>query len=144
TFESWEQPTEVSLRMSTDLNIPGRCAAKMVFNMASYVLGPQVMLGQGFDAVREYILGRDVIAKPVTLPNGQRGIQIDTRFVEPWLVERESHSAGPEHHHSIVLGERRGSLSAIVSMFGQDEHFRVRLGPMVQVNRERLPIAFAR
>lgn len=145
-YANWEAPRSAPLRISTDLNVVGRCAAKMAFNMATAVLGPQVTLKDDFDGVRAYILGSDVLAGPAIAESGEQGIRVDYRFVDPWIdPEARPQRRGPSDTHTILLGVIRGrSLGAKLSLFGGAEQFTVRLTPGLVIGATALPFALWR
>jgi hypothetical protein len=136
--KSWVPVPNVRVRISTDVNVPGRCAAKMAFNMASYVVGPDVMLGPEFDGVRDYILGKDVLSGPSESPSGEPGVRIDYRHVDPWLSELPQ-ALPPRREHSIVLELASGVLMGHVLLRGGLSRFRVRLGRPREIPERRLP-----
>src|SRR5690606_23858295 len=65
---------DVTFKISMDMNSPGRCAAKMAFNAATYIFGPEVMLRDAYDPVRRYILGEDLQEGPATTDDGEEGL----------------------------------------------------------------------
>ena len=136
--KSWTPQPKVRVRISSDVNVPGRCAAKMAFNMAAYVVGPELMLGPEFDGVRDYILGKDVLSGPSESPSGDPGVRIDYRYVDPWLSEQPQ-ALPPRREHSIVLELASGILVGHVLLRGGLSRFRVRLGRPRGVPSWRLP-----
>ena len=129
-FEPLTLPETMSLRMSVDPNSVGRCIAKMAFNMATAVLGPSVVLGDQFNPVRAYILGTDVQEGPTVTEDGEAGVLVDYRYVEPWLNRPSRPPVASTRVHTIELVKHRGGLGAFVGLFGASEWFAVRLGPL--------------
>ena len=118
------------VKLSTDFNVFGRCAAKMAFNMGAAVFGPEHMLRDSFDPIRRYILGDDVVSGPAVSAEGEAGVKIDYRYVEPWFGTRtERRRLGPRNGHRIVLTADQGFLRGQVTLWGGLEDFHVRLGP---------------
>lgn len=136
--KAWVSDLNVRVRISTDMNVPGRCAAKMAFNMTSYVLGPDLILGPEFDGVRDYILGKDVVSGPSQSPSGEPGVLVDYRYVDPWLSEQPQEKP-TRHEHSIVLELVSGVLVGHVLLRGGLSRFRVRLGRPREIRARRLP-----
>jgi hypothetical protein len=137
TFALWKPDIErVRIRISFDVNVPGRCAAKMAFNMATAVLGSDVMLREDFDPVRAYIRGEDVLEGPAVGENGEVGCTIDYRFVDPWIDRPRAQGATDTRVHAITLEVAAGRLYAHVSLFGGLDYFRVRLGPLAEGVKE--------
>ncbi len=141
TFSEWDPPRELRMIISVDVNVPGRCACKMTFNMATKILGADRMLDRCFDPVRSYILGHHVLSGSAQAANGEEGARIDYRFVDPWMTERQcAANVGYASDHSILLGTVGGELCGSVVLFGGREVFNVRLGSTDPRSSDRLPI----
>lgn len=138
-YQNWDLNPHVHLLLSMDVNAPGRCAAKMALNAATYALGPDVVLGPDYDPVRNFVLGTDVVEGPVTASDGEEGLLLDTRFVDDSGVNAPMR--GHPTWHTINLGVVRGGLCSRVSLFGGAERYWVRLGPAPSSRMDRLPIA---
>lgn len=134
------------VRLSVKANDAPRCGAKMAFNFLCYYLGSEVALRDEFDPVRGYIRGDDVLPdESIVTPEGEQGLQVDTRFVENWLKEPVSTIALEpfDRGHSIYLGAQRLNIHVSVALFGRVT-FRVSLGVLqggVELRRS-LPAVF--
>lgn len=138
-YQNWDLKPEVQLLLSMDVNTPGRCAAKMAFNAATYTLGPNVMISADYDPVRNFILGEDVMEGPVTTDGGEEGLLLDTRFVDD--MRESPPTRGNSTDHTIIVDVVGDQLCSSVSLFGGAEAFSVRLGPAPSSKMDRLPMA---
>jgi hypothetical protein len=141
-FQPWTPPQPDRVHLPMDFNIPGRCAAKMALNMACYVVGSEVILRGAFDPVRKYILGEDVISGPAMSADGEQGVRVDYRFVDPW-VNRQPLSAGETYGnwHAVILGHFRNRLTGLVLIYGGIDRFKVHLGPFPESFESRFPVS---
>lgn len=137
-FEPLAMPEKMNIRLSIDPNIVGRCIAKMAFNMAAAVFGARPLLHEAFNPVRAYILGDDVLDGPTVGADGEPGVTIDHRYVEPWMGRPPQAPKTATTVHTVELVKRRGGLGAFVSLFGASEWFAVRLGPLEGLDPSRL------
>jgi hypothetical protein len=148
---SCKLPADSTLRITPCIDIINRCAAKMAFNFACHQLGPELLLREEFNPVREYIIGTGVRkSRRVAGPDGEDGLTWDGRFVDfrpsptmkvPGLPPNQRDG------HFIALGidptPNGPSLAARVSVY-RSVQFAVNLGPMpqdvpFQLLKERLP-----
>jgi hypothetical protein len=142
-YAPWDARIKTSLRLSIDVNVPGRCAAKMAYNMAAEVLGSDYMRGRAFKPVRAYILGTNVTSGTGIGENGEEGAIIDYRFVDPWFGDPHPQK-WPTNHHALSLGAVGDKLCAAVELFGAIERFWIRLGELGPARLGRLPCLLVR
>jgi HNH endonuclease len=122
----------VLARTDTEVNVPGRCAAKMAFNLLAHYFGADIALGAGFDAVRGYILGRGILpVQQVIASDGEVGLTVDHRFVGPWYRH------GPTDHwcalkggHTVILNCQLSVVWALVHLFDGAMTFALQLGKL--------------
>lgn len=143
-YSAWQPPMNLTMWISLDVNVPGRCAAKMALNMACAAFGPDAVLDVAFDPVRAYILGEDVISGEGVGANGERGARIDHRFVDPRIGVARKGARRSTDTHGIVLFDRRGTLAARLALFGGMEELNVRLGSVTPPTSELLPLVVSR
>jgi hypothetical protein len=81
---------DMQIKVSMELNTVSRCAAKMAFNMATAVFGAGAMVRPQFNPIRAFIIGTDVIVKPLREEAGGRIVaELDERYVDN-LADRRS------------------------------------------------------
>ncbi len=118
-----DQPT-VLIQMTMRPNDEYRGIAKIAFETAALLLGPDVVLQESFDPLRAYILG-DVRLPTVNETDPQQ-LAIDTRFAT--RLAEDFPFSFTEHHGVILHHNPQFGLAAFVILYGV-HHYKVYLAP---------------
>jgi hypothetical protein len=136
----------VVVKTIEDVNVVGRCAAKMAFNFLADYLGPELALQDEFDGVRDYILGTNVeVPRQVRTATGELGLTVDERYVRLWAnVPDLEHWSVLPGGHTIMLSALDGDAISMVHLYEGRLRVPVRLGrlPPDAPLRRSLPAFF--
>ncbi len=114
----------VLIKMVMKPNEEYRGVAKIALETTALLLGPEFVLRDTLDPIREYILGD--VRLPVIDGDTPDQLAIDARFVE--RVPTENSFDFTDQHGVILFHEPQHGLAALVVLYGM-HHYKVRLAP---------------